>query len=108
MIKAIKNVSSDVLIGTRASFNILISKYAKTHITKIGMEHMNFDAHPEQYQREIIAAYRNLNKVTTLTESDQKYQSRLKTPVYVVPNMVTEKNCCAEEKYYLGRWSFRI
>ena len=33
---------------------------------------MNFDAHPEQYQREIIAAYRNLNKVTTLTESDQK------------------------------------
>lgn len=98
MIKAIKNVSSDVLIGTRASFNILISKYAKTHITKIGMEHMNFDAHPEQYQREIIAAYRNLNKVTTLTESDQKYQSRLKTPVYVVPNMVTEKKLLRRRK----------
>ena len=71
MIKAIKNVSSDVLIGTRASFNILISKYAKTHITKIGMEHMNFDAHLSNI-KEIIAAYRNLNKVTTLTESDQK------------------------------------
>lgn len=99
MIKAIKNVSSDVLIGTRASFNILISKYAKTHITKIGMEHMNFDAHPEQYQREIIAAYRNLNKVTTLTESDQKnYQSRLKTPVYIVPNIVTEKKIAAPKK----------
>ena len=27
MIKAIKHVSTDVLIGTRASFNILIAKY---------------------------------------------------------------------------------
>ena len=54
MIKAIKNVSSDVLIGTRASFNILISKYAKTHITKIGMEHMNFDAHPGNIKEKLL------------------------------------------------------
>lgn len=27
MIKAIKRVSTDVLVGTRASFNILIAKY---------------------------------------------------------------------------------
>ena len=92
IIKAIKNVSTDVLVGTRASFNILISKYAKTEVSTIGMEHMNFEAHPEQYQREIIAAYRNLNKITTLTEVDRKrYQSQIKTPVYVVPNMITEK-----------------
>lgn len=99
MIKAIKNVSTDVFIGTRASFNILISKYAKNNIITVGMEHMNFDAHPEQYQREIIAAYRNLNKITTLTEVDQKrYQSQLKTPVYIVPNMITEKKIAAPKK----------
>ena len=92
MIKAIRHTKTDVLVGTRASFNILISKYAKAEIVTIAMEHMNFDAHPDQYQKEIIAAYRNINKITTLTVADQqKYQSQLKTPVYVIPNMVTEK-----------------
>ena len=81
MIKAIKHIKTDVLVGTRASFNILISKYAE--IVTIAMEHMNFDAHPDQYQKEIIAAYRNINKITTLTVADQqKYQSQLKTLCY--------------------------
>lgn len=91
-----------MLVGTRASFNILISKYAKTEVSTIGMEHMNFEAHPEQYQREIIAAYRNLNKITTLTEADRKrYQSQIKTPVYVVPNMITEKRLQRQRKISL-------
>ena len=78
MIKAIRHTKTDVLVGTRASFNILISKYAKA---------------------EIIAAYRNINKITTLTVADQqKYQSQLKTPVYVIPNMVTEKRIAAPKK----------
>ena len=66
---------------------------------------MNFEAHPEQYQREIIAAYRNLNKITTLTEADQKYQSQIKTPVYVVPNMITEKKIARQRKISLWRWT---
>ena len=99
IIKAMKHVKSDVLIGTRASFNILISKYAKKEITTVGMEHMNYDAHSTKYQQEMIASYRNLNKITTLTTADQKkYQSLLKTPVYVVPNMLTEKKIAAPKK----------
>ena len=99
VIKAIRHTKTDVLVGTRASFNILISKYAKAEIVTIAMEHMNFDAHPDQYQKEIIAAYRNINKITTLTVADQqKYQSQLKTPVYVIPNMVTEKRIAAPKK----------
>ncbi len=54
MIKAIKHIKTDVLVGTRASFNILISKYAKAEIVTIAMEHMNFDAHPDQYQRKLL------------------------------------------------------
>ena len=55
----------------------------------------------DQYQKEIIAAYRNINKITTLTVADQqKYQSQLKTPVYVIPNMVTEKELLLKEKSY--------
>ncbi|MCG7338173.1 glycosyltransferase family 4 protein [Staphylococcus sp. ACRSN] len=92
MIHALKHVTTDTIIGTRASFNILISKYAPTHVEKIGMEHMNFDAHPEPYQLEIIEAYQHLDKVTTLTSKDRdKYQSRLQTPVFVVPNIIDEQ-----------------
>ena len=45
MIHALKHVDTDVIIGTRASFNILIAQHVPTHIETIGMEHMNFDAH---------------------------------------------------------------
>ena len=91
MIKAISNVSTDVIVGTRASFNILIAKYASTQIEKVGMEHMNFDAHSEPYQQEIIKSYRGLDKITTLTTVDKnKYQSHIDTPVFVVPNIINE------------------
>ncbi|MCD8900102.1 glycosyltransferase family 4 protein [Staphylococcus gallinarum] len=91
MIHALKHVDTDVIIGTRASFNILIAQHVPTHIETIGMEHMNLDAHPEPYQLEIISAYKNLDKVTTLTTIDrEKYQSRLQTPVFVVPNIIDE------------------
>lgn len=91
MIKAISNVSTDVIVGTRASFNILIAKYASTQIEKIGMEHMNFDAHSEPYQQEIIKSYKDLDKITTLTTADKnKYQSHIDTPIFVVPNIINE------------------
>ena len=71
MIKAIKNNVFRCINWYSCELQYFNLKYAKTHITKIGMEHMNFDAHLSNI-KEIIAAYRNLNKVTTLTESDQK------------------------------------
>lgn len=91
MIKAIKHVNTDVLIGTRASFNILIAQHAPMKCEKIGMEHMNFDAHPEAYQQEIINAYKNLDKLTTLTETDKvKYQDYIHIPTFVIPNIINE------------------
>lgn len=43
------------------------------------MEHMNFNAHKPKFQNQIINAYREVNKVTTLTTADQAiYQSKLK------------------------------
>lgn len=92
MIHAIKTVDSDVLIGTRASFNILIAQHGPYDVTKVGMEHMNFDAHPTAYQQEIIEAYRSLDKITTLTSVDQqRYQNVVQTPVFVVPNVLNEQ-----------------
>lgn len=45
------------------------------------MEHMNFNAHEQKFQNQIINAYRDVNKITTLTSADQSiYQSKLKRP----------------------------
>lgn len=91
MIQAIRNVSTDILIGTRASFNILIAHYGPQNVEKIGMEHMNFEAHNDALQQEILDAYQYLDKITTLTESDKsKYESFVQTPVYVIPNILNE------------------
>lgn len=91
MIRSIKSVDTDVLIGTRASFNIFITQHAPTNVEKIGMEHMNFDAHPTAYQDQIVKAYRHLDKITTLTSNDKKrYESVIDTPAYVVPNVLNE------------------
>ncbi|MGE0975731.1 glycosyltransferase family 4 protein [Staphylococcus cohnii] len=91
MIQAIRNVSTDMLIGTRASFNILIAHYGPQNVEKIGMEHMNFEAHNDALQQEILDAYQYLDKITTLTESDKsKYESIVQTPVYVIPNILNE------------------
>ncbi|RIL72058.1 glycosyltransferase family 4 protein [Staphylococcus devriesei] len=89
MIKAIQHVDTDVLVGTRASFNILISKYHHTRVLTIGMEHMNLDAHPKAYQEEILKAYNDLDIITTLTSTDrQHYEQLIDTPVYTVPNII--------------------
>lgn len=91
MIRRIRSINTDVLIGTRASFNIMIAQYGPSNIEKIGMEHMNFDAHPTAYQDQIIKAYGQLDKITTLTSNDKKrYESVITTPTYVVPNVLNE------------------
>ncbi|MGW9855905.1 glycosyltransferase involved in cell wall biosynthesis [Staphylococcus hominis] len=89
LIRAINNVDTDVLIGTRASFNILISKYYHGQSMVVGMEHMNLNAYSKAYQQEILDAYQHLDVVTTLTEADkQQYQNLIDTPIYVIPNII--------------------
>ncbi|BCU53052.1 glycoside hydrolase [Staphylococcus auricularis] len=91
IIKAIRSTNTDVLVGTRASYNILISKHGAVNIEKVGMEHMNLGAYPVEYRKEIVNAYQDLDRITTLTSSDQKrYQRYVKTPVYIVPNILDE------------------
>lgn len=91
IIHAIQNVKSDVLVGTRASYNILVAEYAKETIMTVGMEHMNITAYSRNYKQEIIEAYKNLDRITVLTESDRKaYQKLTHVPVYIVPNMMNE------------------
>lgn len=92
LIRAINDIDTDVLIGTRASFNIFISKYYHGHAMTIGMEHMNLNAYPKAYRQEILDAYQHLDALTTLTLTDKNhYESFIETPVYVVPNIIRTK-----------------
>ena len=60
IVKAIQNVDTDIIVGTRASYNILVSKYARQSIFKLGMEHMYLHAHDEQYQKICLKVMSNL------------------------------------------------
>nr|WP_263313767.1 glycosyltransferase [Mammaliicoccus sp. Marseille-Q6498] len=92
IVKQIKNINTDIVVGTRASYNLLIAEYAKRDIFKIGMEHMYLKANSDEYQKDIIKGYKNLDLITTLTAADQShYQKELNdTPVIVLPNILKE------------------
>ena len=93
LLRAIQQDTSEIIIGTRASYNILIARYGKPQQWRIGMEHMNFTAHSEAYRKEMIRYYAQLDALTTLTSQDRtQYQQVLPhTPVFVVSNMLSEK-----------------
>ncbi|UXV41952.1 glycosyltransferase family 4 protein [Staphylococcus simulans] len=91
IVHAIQHVETDVLVGTRASYNLLLADYAPDQVLTVGMEHMNWEAYTKSYQQEIKSAYERLNRITVLTDADRKaFKSIIDTPVYVVPNMMNE------------------
>lgn len=91
IVHAIQHVETDVLVGTRASYNLLLADYAPDYVLTVGMEHMNWEAYTKSYQQEIKSAYERLNRITVLTDADRKaFKSIIDTPVYVVPNMMNE------------------
>lgn len=92
IIREIKNVRTDIIVGTRASYNILVADYGPSDVLKIGMEHMYLHAHNEQYQKSILESYNKLDLVTTLTNEDKMdYQQGLsETKVIIVPNILKE------------------
>lgn len=92
IIREIKNVHTDIIVGTRASYNILVADYGPSDVLKIGMEHMYIHAHNEQYQKSILESYNKLDLVTTLTNEDKMdYQQGLsETKVIIVPNILKE------------------
>ncbi|MEB7723694.1 glycosyltransferase [Mammaliicoccus fleurettii] len=92
IIREIKNVHTDIIVGTRASYNILVADYGPSDVLKIGMEHMYLHAHNEQYQKSILESYNKLDLVTTLANEDKMdYQQGLsETKVIIVPNILKE------------------
>lgn len=93
IIRAIKNVDSDVFISTRASYNLLAAVHAPKQVKCIAQEHMVFTEHSESMQKAIRKYYANFDFVTTLTKADaQYYRSFLPSDkVVVLPNMLPKE-----------------
>ena len=47
-------MDTDILVGTRASYNILVAGHASDTVTTVGMEHMNLNAYPRAYQKKSL------------------------------------------------------
>lgn len=90
LIETIKNLQTDVLISTRASYNLLVAKYAPDSVQLIAQEHMVFSMHPTKLQDDIRKHYHRFNIVTTLTEDDARSYREFLAPhqVVAIPNLL--------------------
>lgn len=92
LIKYLKADKSDVLISTRASYNIIVANLDIACI-KIGMEHMFYEAHNHILQKDIKNSYQNLDLITVLSVQDKLVYKNLfpNTEVLYLPNILDEK-----------------
>lgn len=79
MMEKLNAIKGEILITTRASFNIMAAKYAPKEVIVIGQEHMNLWAHSEELKSKIKESYGGLDYLITLTDADTKdYEEFLK------------------------------
>lgn len=94
LLRKLRSLGPGVLMTTRASFNLIATRYAPDHVRTIGQEHLNFRRHTEQLRERIRRRYRKLDALVVLTERDQAdYRQLLKgapTRVVRIPNAVPE------------------
>lgn len=93
IIQTIQSVNTDVLISTRASYNLLVAKYANKSVLRIAQEHMLFTKHTDDLQQAIKESYSTFDKVTTLTRADaEQYKFFLPSEkIFVLPNSLPEE-----------------
>lgn len=96
IIRAIQAIDTDVLISTRASYNLLVAKYAPGKVYLIAQEHMLFTKHTLALQEAITNSYSRFDRVTTLTNADAKhYESFLSSEkIFVLPNSLPSELEC--------------
>ncbi|WP_304576448.1 glycosyltransferase family 4 protein [uncultured Clostridium sp.] len=70
MYKYLKSIKDGVLISTRPSFNIFVSKYINKNVITIGQEHLNLSIYPKRLQKSIKRYYPKLKYLATLTDDD--------------------------------------
>lgn len=86
MIKAIKQLDTDVVITTRTIHNNWVSKYATGNFKKIAWEH-NHHNNDEKYIKALVKSCKNIdNLVLVSKELTDFYKKYLNTKVCYIPN----------------------
>ncbi|MEB7768748.1 glycosyltransferase [Mammaliicoccus sciuri] len=110
LIKYIATIKSDIIISTRASYNIILANM-KIDCMKIGMEHMFYNAHNNILKSDIKQSYQKLDLITVLSIQDKQEYERLLPHGNIVylPNIIDEPEKSFEKENIIlaaGRLEF--
>ncbi|MEU3830076.1 glycosyltransferase family 4 protein [Streptomyces sp. NPDC029080] len=68
----LRTLRADVLIATRAGYNLLAARFAPRRVVIVGREHRNFSFHDDDMLERIGHRYPQLDALVTRTESDRR------------------------------------
>ncbi|MBY8878548.1 glycosyltransferase family 4 protein [Actinacidiphila acidipaludis] len=88
--KALADLDTDVVVGTRPGLNIHLAQQAPRRLVRVAQEHLTLDTHSTRLVLALRRAYPGLDAVTTTTEADAAVYRRRMPGVRVtaVPNSV--------------------
>ena len=90
--RALADCDADVIVGTRPGLNVHLARSAPEGAVTVGQEHMFLSHHNRRLTTRLAKAYRSLDAVTTVTETDaQDYRRampRIADRVHHLPNSV--------------------
>lgn len=86
----LRGARPDVLLGTRASLNLLVAEHARRDVVRVGQEHVALVAHQGGLYDDIAAGYPRLDGLVALTPTDaagyRKILTGRRTAVLQIPN----------------------
>jgi glycosyltransferase involved in cell wall biosynthesis len=91
LIRMVRSLSTDVVVGTRPSLNLILARYAPPGVIAVGQEHMHLKKHGPELQASFKRLYPRLDAMVTLTEGDADDYRELLGPVgrvSSIPNAV--------------------
>ena len=93
ILRKLFSIRNGIVVSTRPGFTIMIMKYIKLRRFKtIGQEHLNFEIHPKNLQKQLKKYYSKLDLLFTLTDADtESYAEKIphiKDKIIKVPNAI--------------------
>lgn len=89
LLRFLRTLDSDVVIGTRAGLNLAIARLAPRRVVRVAQEHLHLGVYKPQLLAAMRARYPRLDLVSTLTSADaERYRELLgdSAPLVVMPN----------------------
>jgi glycosyltransferase involved in cell wall biosynthesis len=95
LLRFLASVDDGILISTRPGLNLLVARLARTHVVRVGQDHVNLQSYLPSLRELMKMFYPRLDLVTALTPATaRKYRRMLEKKVRVMcfPNAVPDLN----------------